>query len=230
MEDFERYADYDERDYDEKRKSGAFILILKICVAVLCIGVVSILAFRIAIFRNSPETMKKLYFTDTLTEFYNENSGNIEILTQELRVPYDNSKFANFFCDNLFVIKAAGELQISLRYNESMLAEAEKKYSISNLDFDDENLLTVRLYDNNGKIYTNLIYSATENHYMYQYQKLCFGGIDFDNAEWIRLEIFITEANSDEPFAKVPIYENHADFNLFDKYVIKEGEIPKNDK
>ena len=87
MEDFERYADYDDRDYEEKRHSGAFTLFLKICVAVLCIGVVGILVFRIIIFNNYPDSIKNVYFTDALTEYYLETEGDVEILTQELRAP-----------------------------------------------------------------------------------------------------------------------------------------------
>ena len=41
--------------------------------------------------------MKKIYFNNTLTSFYNERGGEIGALTQGLRAPYDDEKKGNFF-------------------------------------------------------------------------------------------------------------------------------------
>lgn len=231
MEDFERYGDYDGRDYEEHHKSGWFALILKICIFALCIGVVGILVFRMVIFKNYPQTMKSIYFTEALTEHYNENGGNVSARTQKLRAPYDNPKFSNFMCDYLIVTDKTDELQITLRYNDSMIKEAEEKYSLTGLLAGDESLLSFRLVDNLGNVYEKIAYKAYESEYMYNYVKLVFEDVDLDkneqNPSWVRLEVFINAAKSEEPFAMIAIYENHEDYNVFEEYVLSDKERPK---
>ncbi len=228
MSDYERYGDYDEKEYDEVKKSGWFATFLKICVFALCIGIVGILVFRMVIFKSYPESMTNIYFTDELTEYYNENGGEISAKTQELRTPYDNAQFANFMCDNLIIIEGVSELQLSVRYNDSMIQNAEEKYSLSGLMPNDEGLLSFRLVDNNGSCYEAPTYRHYEEKYMYNYIKLVFSGVNFDkdSVKWIRLEVFVNEAHSDEPFAMIPVYENHEGYNVFDEYVLKEEERP----
>jgi hypothetical protein len=231
MEDFERYGDYDDRDYDEPKKSGLIALILKWCIFAVCIGVVFIIVFRIVIFKNYPSSVTELYFTESLTEYYNEKSGEIGAKTQSLRAPYDNPKFSNFMCDYLIVVEEAGELQITVRYNDSMIPEAEAKYGLTGLKAGEENLLSFRLVDNNGNVCGTLAHAHYESRFMYNYAKLAFSGVDFgtgdSSVKWIRLEIFINEAKSDEPFSMIPIYENHEDFNLFSDYVLSDREKPE---
>ena len=72
--DMERYGDYN--DIDEPKKKSAVGLIIKIIAAVLCITVVGTLAFRIITFNYYPESMKRLYFDDTLTDYYRDTDGN----------------------------------------------------------------------------------------------------------------------------------------------------------
>lgn len=233
MEDFERYGDYDDKDYDKERKSGGFALFLKICIYLVCIAVVLVLGFRIVLSKSYPDSMKNIYFSDSISEYYNENGGELNAVTQSLRTPYDNAKFANFMCDNLIIVEGAGALQLSVRYNDSMINEAEKKYSLTGLSASDENLLSFRLVDNNGKIYANLVYKHYEESFMYNYLKLAFEGVDISrenkSPEWIRLEVFINAAESETPFAMIPVYENHEGYNVFSTYTLSEREKPKND-
>lgn len=227
MEDFERYGDYDDREDYEKKKSGPIITILKICVFIVCFGVVALLGFRMLLFRTYPQDIKSIYFTENLTEYYNNNNGNIGAKTQELRAPYDNPEFANFFCDHLIVIEGVEELQISVRYNESAIPNMESKYNLTSLVAGSEDLLTFRLVDNNKNVYDNLVYAGYDSKMMYHYVKLVFDDVSFEDVKWIRLEIFVKAANSEEAFAMIPVYENNSDYDSFEEYILSSEEIPE---
>jgi len=129
MSDFERYSDYNDYEDDEPRGKSKVGLILKILVGVVIISVVGLIAFRIIIFNSYPDSVKSIYFNDKLTAYYNEKGGDIGAITQNLRAEYDDPDEGNFFAGNLIVIPGIDQLQVSLRYNTSLMAEIEKTYT-----------------------------------------------------------------------------------------------------
>ena len=234
MEDMERYGDYNE--IDEAPSKNPVTTVLKVVLAAVCFLVIGFLAFRIIIFNYYPREIKNLYFNDTLTAYYNSTGGDMEVLTQELRAPYDDEDDGNFFCDNLFVITGAGQLQVSLRYNDAIEAIFLEKYGvdISESGFDAFTFRLVRnplteegepvvLAENPEIIRDSLI--------MYRYAKLVFDGVEFgldegeNKAEWIRLEIELVGANKPTVFM-IPVYENHSDYSSFDEYKLSAKERP----
>ena len=231
MDDFERYGDYTEYEDDQpKSRSNIVIRILKIMIGVICIGVIGIFAFRLTLFSYYPDKISDLYFTDNLTAYYNQTDGNIGAKTQSLRSPYDDPDFANFFCDNLIVVDGAGELQVSVRYNNSAIENIKTKLNLQSLDENSESLFTFRLYDNYGRSYTPS-YVTTDDFMMYHYYKLAFDKIPFavegeESPEWIRLEVFVEGQTASEPFSMILIYENHDDFSKFDDYSLSGEEHP----
>ena len=118
--DLERYADYNDYEEDAPKSKSPIIIILKIIIAVVCIGVVGVIGFRIFLFNSYPDKIENIYFNGKLTTYYNEKDGDIGALTQNLSTPYDDSDKGRFFCDNLILIKGIGQLQVSLRYNDSL--------------------------------------------------------------------------------------------------------------
>lgn len=238
MEDIERYGDYNEIDEPPSGKRNILFTVIKILVAVAIIAVVGVLGFRIYFFNYYPDSMKNIYFTEGITEYYNENGGEINALTQNLRAPYDDADKGNFFCDNLIVIKDIGELQVSLRYNVSAVANMEKVLGLSGLSADDPELLSFRLYmsgeSENAEdhiIGTLAAEPITETKFMYRYYKLAFSDIDFgeqeDKIEWIRLEVFVKGQERAEPFAKIAIYEDNEDYSSFSEYKLSSEERPQ---
>ncbi len=233
MEDFDRYGDYTEYEDDiPKGKKNPVMLILKILVAVICISVIGIFAFRLILFNYYPDSVSNIYFTEKLTQYYNETDGNIVAHTQELRSPYDDPDVANFFCDNLIVIPATGELQLSVRYNNSAIENIKTKLNLESLDPSDEDIFTFRLYDNYEKTYGPPTHISTDELLMYHYYKLSFDGIPFlvtdgQYPEWIRLEVFVKGQMGEEPFAKILIYENHENFSEFEDYELSGEEHPE---
>ena len=236
MDDFERYGDYNE--IDEPPKKSSVLLIIKIAVIAICALVVGFLIFRLFIFNHSPKTMRELYFTETLTEYYKETNGKIGAMTQKLRTPYDDAEDGNFFCDNLIVIPGCGEVQVSLKFNKSLGDTLKEKYGISDFDPNNEAQFSFRLWrdgedaDDPGCEVGTLTACIWENYTMYRHCKLVFDGVSFDGdesrgaAEWIRLEVFIDGMEKDEPFM-ILIYENNSSFSKFDSYKPSKGERPE---
>ena len=88
MSDYERYGDYNDIEDDLPKSKNPVLIILKILTALICIGVIALLAFRLIIFNNYPESVKKVYFNDVLTKHYNANDGNIIVKTQNFNTHY----------------------------------------------------------------------------------------------------------------------------------------------
>ena len=237
MEDIERYGDYNEVDEAPGKNNGIILIIIKIMAVLATVAIAGVLGFRIYFFNYYPDSMKNIYFTDGITEYYNATGGNINATTQKLRAPYDDAEKGNFFCDNLIVIKDIGELQVSLRYNVSVIEYMEKNLGLSGLSPDDTELLSFRLYksgdggDTAEHIIGRLaIEPITDSKLMYRYYKLVFEDIDFgqgeDKISWIRLEVFVKGQTAEEPFAKIAIYEDNAEYSSFTEYKLSAGERP----
>ena len=230
MEDMERYGDYNE--VDEPPRKSPVLLIIKILIALLCLSVIGLLAFRMVLFDYYPDSMKGLYFNGELTDYYRETEGNIGAKTQELRIPYDDPDRGSFFASNLIVIEGVDQLQLAVRYNVSAMADIEAEYKLSGLNPDDESLLSFRLVDNHGNVYSDLVYSERDSFLMYRYVKLVFDGVELTPndegvyPEWIRLEIFV-RGQEGEPYAMIPVYENNSEYNVFEDYIPTEKELPQ---
>lgn len=234
MDDFERYSDYNEYEDDEPRKKSAVGLILKILVAVVCILVVGVLAFRLIIFNNYPDSVKNIYFNEKLEAYYNETDGNIGALTQNLRAEYDDPDEGNFFCDNLIVIPSINQLQLSVRYNVSLMESIKEKYGVE-LDADADDIFDFRLSviplsKNDGTAIKTgeLTYKSTDKMMMYRYYKLVFDDVDLslegEDEIWIRLEIFINGVEMKDPYM-ILVYEDTADA-VFEDYKLSSKEKP----
>ena len=236
MDDLERYGDYNEIDEPPTKNNGA--LIIKIIAAVLILAVVGVLGARLFIFNYYPKSMKGLYFTTALTEYYNAQDGNIDAKTQKLLYPYDDNDEGNFFGSNLIVVRGAGTLQVTLRYNVSVADSMKQNYGLSSFDPENREQFSFRLWrdgiseDDEGREVGRLSHIEWDSFAMYRYAKLSFEDVDFgdesdpDKIEWIRLEIFVDGVQREEPFM-ILIYENHEERSGFDDYRLARGEEPK---
>ena len=234
MEDFERYGDYNEYEDDVPKSKSPVGLILKILVLVVCFSVVAVLGFRVALFNYYPDGIKEIYFNDKLSAYYNETDGNIGAKTQGLRAEYDDPDEGNFFCSNLIVIPEINQLQISARFNVSLMESIKEKYGVE-LDPDAENLFSFSLSviplseEGSTPIKTGTL-SVVESDklMMYRYYKLVFDDVDFEiegeEEIWIRLEITINGVEMEEPYM-VLIYEDTED-STFKSYKLSSGERP----
>ena len=228
MSDYELYGDYNEVDEAPQKRGVGFVI--KLVAIILCFTVVAFIGFRLFTFNYYPKSVKRLHFTPELTAYYNATDGDIGALTQSLRAPYDDEREGNFFCDNLIVIKGAGEIQLSLRYNSSLPDRL-------GVDFDyDDITFTLRAsggaedatgYEAGRLLDAELTVCRWDEFMMYRYAKLVFDGIDFNSdIEWIRLDIEIAGVEREEPFL-VCIYEDNAAFSRFSDYKPSAEERPQ---
>lgn len=246
MDDMERYGDYNE--IEESPKKSPVLILIKVIAVVLIFSVIGLIAVRLFTFNYYPAAMKQLYFTDSLTKFYNERNGEIGAMTQDLlkgrNFGYDDPDEGNFFCEHMVFVPELGQLQITLRYNTSVIANLEKKHGLSGLDADDESLLSFRLVAMRAndpdvddsvpdeELGTDLgaTVAAVEwdSFAMYRYARIVFDGIDFGSEEagnsidWIRLEVFVKDS-------KIPhmilIYYNTEE-SPFKPYGLSRSEVP----
>ena len=234
MDDMERYGDYNE--VDESPSKNPITTVLKATVAAVCFTVIGFLAFRIILFNYYPDEMKQLFFNDRLTEYYNSVDGDMEVLTQELRFPYDDPDEGNFFCENLLVIPSADQVQISLRYNNAICERFLEKYGVDiserGLDAFEIRLVRDPLTEKGDPITVgSLSDKLVQSLMMYNYGKLIFDGVDLgldegeDKVEWLRLELELIGAKKKTVFA-VPIYENNEGYSEFDEYKLSAKERP----
>ncbi len=234
MDDMERYGDYNE--VDEAPTTNPVLKFIKIVAVIICVAVVGIIAFRMFTFNYYPAGMKTVHFTDDLASFYREARENARFETQKLRAPYDDATDGNFFCDHLRVCRDAGYLQITLRFNTSLVRTIEEKYGVT-VDLSDNSEFTFRLYrsGDGGEIGT-LANVEWDEFIMYRYAKLTFEDVEFGEGDtavsWIRLEVFVNGVDSDknkagvQPFM-IPVYENNSEYSRFTEYHLSRGEIPE---
>lgn len=235
MSDFERYGEYNEYEEDGKSgKRGPVGLIFGLIIGAACLFVIGILGFRIILFNYYPDEMKRLHYTDALTEYYNATGGELGALSQSYPYMYDDANEGNFFGGNVIVVRGAGELQLSVRYNVSVFDKFLEKYGIDlNSDSTKFTFTLERNPRADGAPITEigtLSYSSIEEVLMYRYHKLAFSDIDFGEGEerikWLRLRITVEGVDTGKDEFLLPIYHDHAEYNRFDTYTPKKDEVP----
>ena len=233
MEELDRYGDYNEVDEAPGGNKNIVATLLKALIITLCVLVVGVLVFRLVLFNYYPEQIKNIYFNNELNEYYSSVDGEIGALTQELRAPYDDPDFASFMADNLIVIRDAGQLQISVRYNSSVFDSIEEKYGVR-LDGGGDDLFIFELervpFEETEEAYKvgELDYTATDSLLMYNYFKLVFDGVEFyddETPDWLRLKITVKDIPDAAPYY-ILVYENTEEYSTFKDYKLSAKERP----
>ena len=239
MDDMERYGDYNE--VDEAPTGSPVLKLIKIAAIVICFAIIGLLGFRIFTFNYYPKSTKTMTFTDGLTEYYNANEGELTVLTQDLQSPYDDPDEGNLFCDHLRVVREAGYLQVTLRFNTSFEKTLLESYK-AEIDLDDQSLFTFRLSrsgEDSGTATGTLVSVRWDEFLMYRYATLVFEDVDFGEGDgtagWIRLEtlidgVYVVEKGKVTDREKVfmnLIYENHDTYSKFSEYKLSGEEAPR---
>ena len=234
MEDIERYSDYNDYEDDVPGGKSPVGLILKILIGAVCFAVIGVIGFRLMLFNSYPDKIKNLYFNEKLTAYYEEKDGDIDAKTQSLSAPYDDPDEGNFFCGNLVVIPEINQLQVSARYNVSLMESIKEKYGVE-LSADNRDNFSFKLYvfplstDGEARIETGtLSFVDFDSKMMYRYYKLVFDDVDFtldgEDGVWIGLEISINGVEMEEPYM-VLIYEDTEETKFID-YKLSDKEKP----
>ena len=180
-----------------------------------------------------PKDSLRIVFTDSLTDHYNATE-DFKVYTQKIRAPYDDNKNACFFAKGLYLIPDAQTVQVTMRYNDQMLDAVAAKYKLESLE-PKEGLFRYTLtvsynQDEDGTDFRtyDAVYSKESSAFLYHYNKLVFEGVDFENAAWMRVDVYLV--GEEEAYGAVTVYEANFEYNgeLF-PYEMKEEKIAKRD-
>ena len=231
MEDMERYGDYNEID-DEPAEGKARIvgIVIKVLIGIVCAAVIGIVAFRITLFNTYPDEVSRLIFSDSLTEHYNQNGGELSAYTQDPgNLRYDDPNEGNFFFDKLVLVPGADHLQVTVRYNTSLMEAIKAKYGVElDPDADPADIFEFKLVKTETgytppeggtsaavpveAVGEQSVYHASSS-LMYRYARVGFDGVDLglDEGEtpvsWLRLDIYIKGVEMTAPYS-LPVYQS----------------------
>ena len=244
----EQYGHIEDVYSGEKKKRGPIGWILRIFLLIIIVGVCGLILFRIWTQETYPSAMEEVYFNQTLRAHYDATGGDMDIYTQKIRIPYDDSDDGNFFSHALFLIPKAEQLQITVRYNSSSVRNLREEYGQDLLP--DDSAFIYKLVASDGQIYS-LSEEKQAERFMYRYRKLIFDGVKFplpheceivtdaagnqSGSFYFTLNIYIE--GIEEPIARLPIYETHmlaedgsdkAHLYVYNvkKYELSKGERP----
>ena len=211
---------------------------MAICLALCLCAVFGAVFFRIYIAEHYPKDTVRMVFTHPLTEYYHAQSGEIKAETQNIRFPYDSADDGNFFASGLIVVKDAGNLQVTVRYNESTLPKVAAFYGLSATPAPEDGLFRYTLtasYNTTAEGEDYRTYEAGYLHedsaFMYRYGKLVFDGVEFEGASWMRIDIYYGEES--RPFGHICVYEAQASDGEsivempFSTYKIDKEDLPE---
>ncbi len=250
------YNDKSENQREDKNVKmfrRVMVICLALCLAFFC----GALLVRILLQEYYPKDTTRIVFTEELTDYYFEHQDTFGAKTQKIRFPYDDAKATsneldakrerekgkgNFFAKNLIVVPEAGNLQVTLRHNKSALAKVAAYYDLTETPAVADGLFRYKLYASyldreTGETYTkeyDSSYLAESSFLMYRYGKLVFDGVDFENAVWMRVDIYYGDET--ETFGEICVYESRTDNGTgeivdrpLSSYKISKGDLPKSE-
>ena len=134
------------------------------------------------------------------------------VYRQALRISYDDhdqGKYARFMANHQYYCPETGELQITVRYNDSTLERLQEDFKLDTIPANDPTaLFDFSVSDNYGNR-AELLEMETDRKFMYTYLKLTFTGIDFEVSDWLRVDICYKgeEINYAKPYGSIVVYE-----------------------
>lgn len=237
MEDMERYGDYNDIE-EAPEKPGVVGIIFKSLVALVIVAVIAILGFRMFLFNVYPDSMQTLYLVGSLTK-YSGNPGDVHAMTQANSIKYDDAKDGNFFFEHMMVVPEDNHLQVSVRYNTSLIDSLNAKYGLD-LSYDDDpsSIFTFSLtktedgyvppeeITENTPIPTekagDFVTSISDSSFMYRFVRVAFDNVELglDEGEtpvgWVRLEIGVKALQDNPDFMNYRLMVYYGDYGLVD--------------
>ncbi len=213
--------------------------------ALVIVGVVALLAWRIIDRAIDPKVVKTITPNPTLCEAYKEHGENMTMFYQEQNeYTQEEDNYGLFATCNSLFIKEAKQLQFTLRYNNDTIEKTKERFHLARLPDRDEDLYDVTIVvmydltpenkdDNDGKTpeavrYARFKASDTRVKHqktLYNYRKFIFDGIEItDDVLAVYADIYYVNDVSYEkkPYGTLLLY-NYTDEN-------ETYKLTKNDK
>ena len=125
----------------------------------------------------------------------------------KIRVPYDDNTRASFIADNLLIERGAGAVQFTLRLSRDTMTRLSEALGEDVGTKPDESRFIVVLQDNHGNRYQKTD-EFGRSYLWYRAVKYCFDGVGFDEADWIRVDVYlVSDPDAAEPYASIPVLD-----------------------
>ena len=208
--------------------------VIKIVITTLIFVFIAAFLFRIWTNDYYPKDMKRIRFTDSLVEYYNENSDTFKAYKQKVRISYDDKEEGNFFASNTIVVPDANALQTVIRYNDAVFERLREKYGIETTELEKTEPFLFSVFACTGSDgnegYEGVTYLPTETvedtFWMYTYEKLCFDEIELDGVYWVRLDVMLNDEEKTK-LGSIVVYESHEKNSKLEPLKIRKSELPK---
>ncbi len=153
-----------------------------------------------------PSQMKSILWTDTAKQIYLADPKGFDAYSQVLVFSYDDPDEGNFFASNQLIIPSAGQLQITVRYNDSTLERFAEKFDMETTDIS----FVYYLSDQDGNHYPLTLSASDRAFNLYNYERLVFESIDFSKTTNLYLDVYIDGMVDLEskPVACVSLYDS----------------------
>ena len=182
MSEYANYDDYndpfDENEEEDGKKLTAGKIIgktIRYTLRILALLVFVILFWRI-FSGNDPKAMQKFIWTEEAAKSYASSPNDFKAYYYKHK---DNlAKDGTFAASSVYYVPENGEIQFTVRYNDSTLEKVAEHYSLSELT--EGELFVFTLTDSNGNTYTEYEY-ITDKKNMYNYRRLIFKGVDINS-------------------------------------------------
>jgi hypothetical protein len=234
MEEYENYESPQSRGFNLVKK------IISTAILVFIFAFIAALILRIAFADFYPKSMTGLYFTDPLAEHYRSSPDTFAAYSHDMDSTYtpDADKkgrtAGDVFAAGVVMVPDADALQLFVRFNRASCESMNQRYELSLPKDQFRSALDISLFvcygegqgdeDFVGESYYPT-HTFTDKIWIYDYEKMCFDGVELEGAYWMRLEIRLSETG--ELLSTIPIYSADADERNLEKIKFKESQLPQ---
>ncbi|MBQ7821385.1 MAG: hypothetical protein IJ391_03790, partial [Clostridia bacterium] len=153
-------------------------------IAVFLIAAVYVLLIGRMLLARNYGIMNRYVWTENALYEYSASPESFSVMSHQLSESIDEDGY--YHISNYTYVPEISELQITVRYNNSTLDKLDTYYT-DRSDVGETFVFT--LEDDKGNIYDTYKYASSSN-FIYNFRRLIFEGIDFENVGTLYLNIY----------------------------------------
>jgi hypothetical protein len=210
---------------DEAPKKGFTVWkLIKWLLLLLTIAIYLLLTLRSCALEGLKDTAKtrKLLWNETSLSAYNASPDTFSVYKNSADSIVTND--GTITVTNIHWLQSAGQLQLTVRYNDSLARTIEDEFSLDAEPTGE--YLTFALRDDLGNVYTAFEY-VTDEAFIYNFRRLVFDGVKLDGSSTLSLEVYYTGYvdynNTSAPLNSITIYSAS---DGLEPYELKNSELP----
>jgi hypothetical protein len=205
------------------KKGFTFWKLVKWGLALVTFAIYLLLTMRACAMDGLKDTSKTraLLRNETLLAAYAKSPDSLTVLAG----PEDSISTTDgrLTVTNIRWIDAVDQFQLTIRYNDSLARSIMNEFSLREEPTGE--YLTFALRDDAGNLYTAFEY-ITDEVFVYNFRRLVFDGVQLDDCNTLRLEVYFTGyvnyENKSAPLNSLPVYSKA---DGLQPYEPKKGEL-----